>query len=164
MPTDHHECGRQKRKTFALVISIDKYKWVPNKYLQGAIRDADNFKSYLLEYQRVPEANVFNLCNEQATRSAIIQKFRNLECNPRIIPGEAAIIIYFAGHGAVAYKPTTWTNWETPSGNVKMLCPTDINAPDANGKVIEGIPDRTISQLLLDLSKVKGNNIVRCEP
>ncbi len=35
---------------------------------------------------------------------------------------------------------------------------------DANGKVIEGIPDRTISRLLLDLSKAKGNNIIHCEP
>ncbi|KAK0445813.1 caspase domain-containing protein [Armillaria borealis] len=149
----------RKRETFALVIGINKYQWVPNEYLQGAVRDAENFKSYLLEYRRVPAANVFNLRDEQATRSAIIQKFRDLERNPRIIPGEAAIIIYFAGHGAVARKPTTWTNWETPSGNVEMLCPADINAPDANGKVIEGIPDRTISRLLLDLSKAKGNNI-----
>ncbi len=100
MPADHHEyVPGGSTKTFALIIGINKYQWVPNKYLQGAIRDTDNFKSYLLEYQCVPEANVFNLRNEQATRSAIIQKFRNLERNPRIIPGKAAIIIYFAGGG-----------------------------------------------------------------
>ncbi|KAK0221406.1 caspase domain-containing protein [Armillaria fumosa] len=148
-----------KRETFALIIGINKYQWVPNEHLQGAVKDADNFKSYLLEYRHVPEANIFSLRNEQATRCAIIQKFRDLEHDRRIIPGEAAIIIYFAGHGAAARKPPSWTNWEAPSGNVEMLCPADINAPDTNGRVIEGIPDRTIGQLLLDLSKAKGNNI-----
>ncbi len=33
---------------------------------------------------------------------------------------------------------------------------------DENNKVVDGIPDRTIGRLLLDLSKAKGNNIVRC--
>ncbi|KAK0457436.1 caspase domain-containing protein [Desarmillaria tabescens] len=148
------------RQTFALVIGINKYEWSPNENLQGAVADAKNFRSYLLQERKVPEANITFLRDEQATRSAIIENFRNLERNEKIIPGEAAIIIYFAGHGAVAHKPRTWENWETPNGNVEMLCPADINLPlDKDGKKIEGIPDRTVSRLLLDLSNAKGNNI-----
>ncbi len=71
------------------------------------------------------------------------------------------IIIYFAGHGALATKPDEWSDWVSDK-NIEMLCPADIGAPDTNGKVIEGISDRTISWLLLDLSIAKGNNIVRC--
>ncbi|KAK0202204.1 hypothetical protein DFS33DRAFT_1061251 [Desarmillaria ectypa] len=149
----------QTHQTFALVIGINEYQWVPNECLRGAVRDADNFENYLLECRGVPKDNIINLRDGQATRSAIIQKFRELENNPRIIPGEVAIIIYFAGHGAIAHKPKTWKNWETPNGNVEMLCPADINAPEGYGKKIEGIPDRTIGRLLLDLSKAKGNNI-----
>ncbi|PBK84254.1 hypothetical protein ARMGADRAFT_615488 [Armillaria gallica] len=149
-----------KHQTFALVIGIDKYKFVePNQDLQVAVKDADDFKSYLVKDMLVPEANIINLRNDQATRLAIIEAFIELKDDPRITPGEVAIIIYFAGHGAVARKPSAWKNWETPDDKVEMLCPADINH-DLNGKDrVEGIPDRTLSRLLLDLSKAKGNNI-----
>ncbi|KAK0243749.1 caspase domain-containing protein [Armillaria nabsnona] len=129
-------------QTFALVIGIDEYKFVePKQDLQGAIRDADEFNRYLLNDRGVPEVNIINLRNGQATRLAIIEAFIELKNNLRITPGEVAIIIYFAGHGAVAHKPSTWKNWETPTGEVKMLCPADINH-DLNRK-----------------DKAKGNNI-----
>ncbi len=156
---------RTTHQTFALVIGINKYESVPNKNLLGAVKDADNFKSYLLEDLGVAADNIINLRNEQATRSAIIERFRQLEADPKIVPGKVAIIIYFAGHGALASKPATWTDWvSTDEKLIEMLCPADIGALDVNGEPIEGIPDRTISRLLLDLSIVKGNNIVHCRP
>ncbi len=124
------------------------------------MKDANDFSSYLLNDRGVPETNIINLRNGRATSSAIIEGFRQLKDNSKIIPGEVAIIMYFAGHGAVARKPAAWKNWVNPTGEVEMLCPADIN-PGINGKVkVEGIPDRTLSQLLLDLSNAKGNNIV----
>ncbi len=162
---------RGKHQTFALVIGINKYKFVePKQDLQGAVKDADNFKNYLLEDLGVAEDNIIDLRDKDATRSAIINQFRELERNPKIVPGEAAIIIYFAGHGALTTKPDTWTGWvSTDEKTIEMLCPANIGAPDVKDKVvpdgkdkvIEGIPDRTISRLLLDLSIAKGNNIVR---
>ncbi|PBK84250.1 hypothetical protein ARMGADRAFT_615393 [Armillaria gallica] len=150
----------QTRQTFGLIIGIDEYKFIkPKQDLQGAVKDANDFSSYLLHDRGVPETNIINLRNGRATRSAIIEAFIKLKNNPRITPGEVAIIIYFAGHGAVAQKPAEWKNWVNPTGEVEMLCPADINRP-INGKVkVEGIPDRTLSQLLLDLSDAKGNNI-----
>ncbi|PBK84253.1 hypothetical protein ARMGADRAFT_974392 [Armillaria gallica] len=149
-----------KHQTFALVIGIDKYKSLDRtQYLQGAVQDADDFESYLLKDRGVPKENITNLRDGGATRSDIIAAFIKLKDDPRITPGEVAIIIYFAGHGAVAHKPSAWKNWETPGDKVEMLCPADIN-PGIKGKgKVEGIPDRTLSRLILDLSKAKGNNI-----
>ncbi|KAK0243748.1 hypothetical protein EDD85DRAFT_945078 [Armillaria nabsnona] len=149
-----------KHKTFALVIGIDEYKFVePKQDLHSAVRDADEVNRYLLNDRGVPEANIINLRNGRATRLAIIEVFIELKNDLRITPGEVAIIIYFAGHGAVAHKPSAWKNWETPDDKVKMLCPADIN-PGINRKdKVDGIPDRMPSQLILDLSKAKGNNI-----
>ncbi len=116
----------------------------------------------------VPEKNIDKLYNERATREAIIQSFRSLETNPEIIRGEAAIIIYYAGHGATAPKPK-WKDWDTLDNTIEMLCPVDMTPPELDphtGKVdvkVEGIPDRTISCLLRDLSTEKGNNIVRLQ-
>ncbi|KAK0445829.1 peptidase C14, caspase domain-containing protein, partial [Armillaria borealis] len=141
---------------FVLVIGINEYKFIDRKHdLQGAVKDANNFYRYLHDDRSIPEANIINLRDGEATRSAIIKEFQNLQQNPEIIRGEVAIIIYFAGHGAVAPKPDAWKDWVTPTGKVKMLCPADINGKDK----VEGIPDRTLSHLLLDLSKAKGNNI-----
>ncbi|SJL08002.1 uncharacterized protein ARMOST_11361 [Armillaria ostoyae] len=159
MLVDHQQTCRQAHQTFGLVIGIDEYKsTTPNQDLKGAVRDANDFNSYLLRDLGVPGANIVNLRNEQATRAAIIEQFRTLEHHPRITK-DNPILIYFAGHGAVAHKPDAWANWVTADRRVEMLCPTDINARDANKKPIEGIPDRTISRLLLDLSIAKGNNI-----
>ncbi len=72
-----------------------------------------------------------------------------------------AIIIYLAGYGATTTKPVEWTDWETPNNEIGMLCPTDIGIVDEDGDVVGGIPDRTINQLLQEMSRSRGNNIVR---
>ncbi|KAK0236403.1 caspase domain-containing protein [Armillaria nabsnona] len=148
-------------QTFALTIGINTYKseTFKNETLQGAVDDADKFDKFLREDLGTPEGNITRLRDEQATRSAIINGFRSLECNPNIVKNMAAVIIYYAGHGAVAQKPVEWKDWETPDDKIEMLCPYDIGSRDDNDKVVDGIPDRTISQLLLDLSTAKGNNI-----
>ncbi len=101
------------------------------------------------------------LCDKKATRTAIIQEFKNLADDPRIVRGQAIIIIYFAGHGAAADKPKEWSDWQSSDNKIEMLCPSDMGLPDGEKSVIEGIPDRTISQLLTVISNAKGNNIVR---
>ncbi|KAK0484996.1 caspase domain-containing protein [Armillaria novae-zelandiae] len=140
-------------------MGISEYKFMGYENLQGAANDADNFEGFLREDLQVPEENIISLRNAQATRSVIIEGFTNLIQNSNIVCDRAAIVIYFAGHGAVANKPDEWTDWETPDNTIEMLCPADIGLLDEDNNVIEGIPDRTISQLLLRLSEAKGNNI-----
>ncbi|KAK0223701.1 caspase domain-containing protein [Armillaria fumosa] len=148
-------------QTFALTIGINTYKseTLKSEELQGAVNDANKLDEYLCKDLGTPKENIISLRNEEATRSAIINGFRSLECNPNIVKDMAAVIIYYAGHGAVAQKPVEWKDWETPDDRIEMLCPFDIGSRDDNDKVVDGIPDRTISQLLLDLSTAKGNNI-----
>lgn len=109
-------------------------------HLQGAIEDANDFKNYLVNNLLIPLDNINNLCNEQATCSAIVKGFMQLQSNLEIKQGEVVIIIYFARHGAVARKPDKWTDWVTPSDKIEMLCPANINQ-DINGNKVEGIPD-----------------------
>ncbi|KAK0194153.1 hypothetical protein F5146DRAFT_1183776, partial [Armillaria mellea] len=127
--------------------------------LVAAAADADRFEHYLLEDLHTPREHIISLRNGQATRKAIIDGFRRLISEPMIVPGMAAIIIYYSGHGAVTPKPDEWTDWQTYDNEIEMLCPTDIGVLDTNDKVVEGIPDRTISDLLLELATAKGNNI-----
>jgi len=77
---------------------------------------------------------------------------------------DPAIIIYFAGHGARVDIPENWHDWVSSTGQIEMLCPTDINTVKmtvgGEEKVVDGIPDRTISVLLNYLSDVRGDNVV----
>ncbi|KAK0484997.1 caspase domain-containing protein [Armillaria novae-zelandiae] len=148
---------------FALVIGVNTYDAKKYKEFQlaGAVNDANAFQQYLLEDLQVPIEHITSLRDKTATRTAIIQGFNNLAKDPRIVRGRAIIIIYFAGHGAATEKPKEWSDWESSGNKIEMLCPCDMGLPDGSGEtnVIEGIPDRTISQLLAKISNTKGNNI-----
>ncbi|PBK67530.1 hypothetical protein ARMSODRAFT_976766 [Armillaria solidipes] len=73
----------------------------------------------------------------------------------------SAIVIYFAGHGEVANKPDEWTDWETSDNTIEMLRRADMGLLDEDNNAVEGIPDRAISELLLQLSEAKGGNSAR---
>ncbi|PBL03185.1 hypothetical protein ARMGADRAFT_978124 [Armillaria gallica] len=176
--TNHELCNSKTRDTlaskqkisdedvsasriFALVIGVNTYEGEKYKEFQltGAVRDADDFQRYLLDDLRVPNEHITNLRDKEATRTAIIQGFRALGSDERIVRDQAIIIIYFAGHGATADKPSKgWSEWISADDKIELLCPTDMGLP-ARKNVIEGIPDRTISQLLAEISNAKGNNI-----
>ncbi|KAK0192632.1 caspase domain-containing protein [Armillaria mellea] len=145
---------------FALIIGIDKYERVECQ-LEGAVADANEFEHYIRTDLGAPKENIISLRDKKATRSRIIGAFSDLEARKDIIRGQAIIIIYYAGHGAVAKKPAQWEDWHAFDNNIEMLCPVDMTfRKSVKKKKVEGIPDRTISRLLLDLSAAKGNNIV----
>ncbi|KAK0480715.1 caspase domain-containing protein [Armillaria novae-zelandiae] len=154
------EATKGTSNIFALIIGIDKYE--RDEYqLGGAVADANEFEHYVRTDLGAPKENIISLRDEKATRSRIIGAFRTLEHRKDIVQGTAIIIIYYAGHGAVAKKPTEWEDWHALDNNIEMLCPVDITFQNSvKEKKVEGIPDRTISRLLLDLSAAKGNNIV----
>ncbi|PBL03058.1 hypothetical protein ARMGADRAFT_1069624 [Armillaria gallica] len=147
------------RSTFALIIGIDKYKHEEYDNLKAAVADANRFEKFLLDRLRTPREHIISLRNDQATRKGIIDGFRSLIHDQRISPGKSAIIIYYAGHGAVAPKPNEWTDWQTSDDEIEILCPADIGILDINDKAVEGIPDRMINELLRELAAAKGNNI-----
>ena len=146
----------------ALVIGINEYT-SPLPCLQGAVADADAFRKFLKERLNVPDANIINLRNKEASRKSIISELNSLRDNSSYKKDEAAIIIFYAGHGALTKIPKKWAleGWNTSNGHIEMLCPSDISCL-VNGEesVIQGIPDRTISVVLNQIAKSKGNNIV----
>ncbi|KAK0217468.1 hypothetical protein EDD85DRAFT_367696 [Armillaria nabsnona] len=143
---------------FALIIGIDKYQCKEYKDLQGACSDADSFEAYLVEALDTPKENIVSLRDEQATRSAIIYELIKMK-NATIRRDTAAIVIYLAGYGAATTAPVGRTDGNTSNEKIEMLCPTDIGVLDKSGDVVNGIPARTINQLLLELSLDRGNNI-----
>ena len=152
----------------ALVIGINKYTSPKGDFscLQGAVADADAFEDYLRQYLNVPDKNITSLRDEQASRASILSSFISLRDDIKYQKDEAAIIIYFAGHGAQIEKPEEWQDWATSGEHIEMLCSSDIGCPigavndEECEDVVPGIPDRTISVLLNDISDIKGNNIV----
>ncbi|KIY69944.1 hypothetical protein CYLTODRAFT_209321 [Cylindrobasidium torrendii FP15055 ss-10] len=124
-----------ENRVHALIIGINDYKNSEFGNLTGAVNDAKSFRAYLRR---------------------IIASLQALQDDAAIVKDEAAIIIYYAGHGASGAKPDGWDEWESSGGNVEMLCPTDIGT---GTPTIEGITDRTIGALLVQLAEKKGDNI-----
>jgi uncharacterized caspase-like protein len=148
-----------------LIIGINVYASPDVRNLTAAAEDADKFETFLLDELEVPKMHIISLRDEEATRAAILNAFTTLQDDVRIVKAEdPAIIIYFAGHGASVDKPVEWEDWESNTGHIEMLAPSDIdtvNATDSKDeRVVAGIPDRTISVLLNHLSDVRGDNVV----
>ncbi len=127
----------------------------------AAVADATRFEEYLIDDLQVPPENISHLLNEQATRTGIVAALRRLGTDESIIKDKSAIIVFYAGHGASSPKPAEWEDWATSGGQLEMLCPVDMGELNEANQEIEGIPDRTISALLDEISQEKGNNIVR---
>jgi hypothetical protein len=151
-----------------VIIGINHYESREYDNLAGAVADANAFEEFLTQQLKVPQTNIRSLRNEQASRKAIIDAFYWLRDNVTYKKNEPAIIFYFAGHGAQTSKPRGWEDWVTTTGQIEMLCSSDIGMPvtscspgDEPEEVVQGIPDRTISMLLNHISDIKGNNLVR---
>lgn len=142
-----------KKPIFAVVIGINKYGSSSYPNLCGAAEDADRFNNYLTHGLGVPCDNIYSLRNEDASRDGIIQSIRWLKGHTKIKKDEAVIIIYFAGHGVRTNK------------RMQMICPSDIGTeiPFKNGrtKLVEGICGITLAKHFKELSRAKGDNIVR---
>ncbi len=89
-----------KAKNIMLVIGIDNYYVWPK--LSNAVSDAQFVKDILLSQYMVEPENVFELYNENATKSNMINELIKIK-------GELSLndnlIIYYAGHGD--YNPST---------------------------------------------------------
>ncbi|KDQ52438.1 hypothetical protein JAAARDRAFT_73132 [Jaapia argillacea MUCL 33604] len=142
--------GAAHPRLFALIIGINTYKRVPD--LHGAVADAIAMKDYLEKDLQVPSHQICILCNENASRSAIIREFQALQNNPHIQPGDP-VLIFFAGHGCKVKAPPGWVDGNV-DGEVE-----GIVSQDYDGKGVHFIPDRTIGELIEGIARNKGDNI-----
>ncbi|KAK0187315.1 caspase domain-containing protein [Armillaria mellea] len=143
---------------FALVIGIDKYLHSSRgtlKALHGAVADADDVYTFLHKTLRVPENQIENLRNENATRAHIEKKIEDLGRNPDIKQGDP-ILIYYAGYGAEANAPP---RWDSANGKIQMLVPYDFVPGGSNDhRRGQGVLDVKFNHLLAELAK-KSDNI-----
>ena len=86
--------------SWALIIGIDKYQYIQN--LNYAVKDANAFKSLLIDNYNFPESNVTLLLNEEATYNNIRKKFSLITKSAK---EKDRVLIYFAGHGETMDLP-----------------------------------------------------------
>jgi len=147
-------------RLFALIIGINNYQSKEFFRLRGAVPDGKEFKDYLMKRLRVPEGQISTLFGEQATRSAIIQAFKDLSKDNRIKEGDP-IFIFYAGHGA---QKTPHPDWKEPNAKIEVIVPYDCT-DDSDRQTpatgfVPSIPDITIAALINEIAREKGNNIV----
>ncbi len=142
---------------FALVIGIDEYRSNGVSDLSGAVADADAINEFLQKILHVPEEQIKNLRNEEATRISIETEIKNLGNNP-MIQKDDPIVIFYAGHGAEANAPF---GWPSANGKIQMLVPHDFIADGSDDSERgQGVLDMRLSHLLKDLAAKKSDNIV----
>jgi hypothetical protein len=142
----------------ALIIGIDQYKNADSQTLtnlSGAIADATEVERFLIQDLHVPPENIVTLRDSDATRDHILSQFKQLAENPRIQFGDP-ILIFYAGHGALARAPSCWPS----SSNIQMILPHDFLPWTSQEKCEQGIPDLIIGALLEKIAREKGDNIV----
>jgi hypothetical protein len=141
-----------------LIIGINKYESPDIPNLLGAVNDADDMLRYLQVCLGVPNPQIKNLRDSEATRAAIIDGIKAFTLNPQIKEGDS-ILIYYAGHGGSADTPE---GWEIGSNSkIELLIPYDYSSSLEGGNRKHGIPDRVMGALLFRLASKKGDNIVR---
>ncbi|KAH9924781.1 uncharacterized protein B0H18DRAFT_1104924 [Fomitopsis serialis] len=129
-------------RLFALVIGIDDYHPAVGR-LKGAVADADSVEDFLKQDLKVPQDQIKNLRDAQATRKSILEALIQLQGHPR--------------HGGLTATPP---GWEAGSTEIQQLIPCDWNVMSGeNQTLIHGIPDRTVAVLLNRLAEAKGDNI-----
>ena len=151
-------CSSRPSRLFALIIGINKYRAVKRPFLnlKGAVPDANLVQSYLQNYLGVPNSQIRNLRDSEATRAAILHEIIALTTDDRIQRGDP-ILIFYAGHGSTAPTPK---DWESGGPTIQLLFPHDYLCENENGQKVHGIPDRTLCVLLGRLASAKGDNIV----
>jgi uncharacterized caspase-like protein len=140
----HFSC--RNPRVFAVLIGIDDYKYVRPK-LQGCKNDVESIKLFLEDKFTNPRPSIKCLINEQATKQAIRDTFKqHLSNNGDINKGDA-MVFYFSGHGSRVDTPEGWV---TRDGKIETICPYDqapFNpAPESEpSSRVGGIPDHEIN-------------------
>ena len=129
----------------------------------GAVLDADAVRDYLQKHLGIPSSQIRNLRNSEATRASIIDGIKAFLFNDEIKVGDP-ILIYYAGHGLGDTLEAR--GWEVGiTGNIvselRPVVPYDQPFQMEDGNPKQGIPDRTLGDLLSHLANKKGDNIVR---
>jgi hypothetical protein len=135
---------------WALLVGINAYlsPSVPN--LRGCCNDVEAMRRFLLTQMHVPDRHIKVLVDQEATRTGILDAFKNFLIDNQNIPHGSQLLIHYSGHGS---QMRNMTGTE-PDGIDETIVPYDSRV----GGVFD-IPDKTLAGLIRQLATAKGDNI-----
>lgn len=106
------------RKLFALLIGINDYP-AGIRSLRGCINDVEDIHDYLKNYFDHYDLQIESLLNSQATRTNIIQLFRNHLCKAG---KDDVVLFHFSGHGSRVVAPKGFEKYEPDGKHESLVC------------------------------------------
>ncbi|BAY46957.1 peptidase C14 caspase catalytic subunit p20 [Scytonema sp. HK-05] len=105
---------------YALLVGIDQYL-PPVPRLQGCVNDIIAVKEYLEGRVATDgyQLHLRTLLNQDASRQAIIQGFRQHLCQAK---SEDIVLFYFAGHGSQEHAPEEFWTLEPERLDETLVC------------------------------------------
>ncbi|WP_375514188.1 caspase family protein [uncultured Nostoc sp.] len=112
--------GIESRKLYALLVGIDNYP-DPNHRLEGCVNDITAIEEYLNERFDKQEYQLYlqTLKDEQATREAVIDGFRN---HLRQAGENDVVLFYYSGHGSQELTPKEFWHIEPDHQDETLVC------------------------------------------
>jgi Caspase domain len=135
------------RNIYALLVGIDEYP-SPVSSLQGCVNDITAIKEYLEgrvdndEYQ----LHLLTLLNQDATRQAIINAFRQHLCQAS---SEDIVFFYYAGHGSQEEAPEEFWSIEPDRMNETLVC------YDSRSAWSWDLADKELAKLIAEIAQKK---------
>lgn len=136
------------RNVYALLVGIDEYV-APISALRGCVNDMTAMSEYLVHRvasEQGYQLHMRSLKNQEATRQAIIDNFRQHLCQAS---SNDIVIFYFCGHGSQEPAPSEWWYLEPDCQDETLVC------WDSR---IEGSWDLADKELAKLISEVARNN------
>ena len=108
------------RNIYALLVGIDDYP-KPVTSLKGCINDVIAIEEYLESRVETEEfkLNLKTLRDEEATRQAIIDGFREHLCQAN---SNDVALFYYSGHGSRENAPPEFWNFQPDKLNETLVC------------------------------------------
>jgi pimeloyl-ACP methyl ester carboxylesterase len=135
--------------TYALLVAIDEYP-PPVNPLRGCVNDIRRIETMLQERlkRQDDQPHPFKpliLTNQQATRQAIIDGFRNHLC---LAGKDDVALFYYSGHGSQAPSPPEFWHLEPDRLDETLVC-WDSRLPGANQW---DLADKELAQLITEVA------------
>lgn len=130
---------------YALLVGIDEYP-NPNYRLEGCVNDITAIAEYLKERydkQGYKPHLVHELKNQQATRKAIIDEFRQHLCRAE---SNDVVLFYFSGHGFQEQAPKEFWYLEPDKLIETLVC------YDSHSQGGWGLADKELAKLIAEVS------------
>lgn len=137
---------------YGLLIAIDDYP-APVPPLGGCVNDIRKVKTYLETEQREMQPQLLVLENEQATKSAILDGFRQhlAQAGP-----SDTVLVYFSGHGTQEEaNPEIWPF--EPDGKLECIVNYDGILESGDGYSYKLLADKELRYLLHELAQTQAH-------